>query len=302
MTITMRLTLALLGLTSATLAAEPPRARPPEFTDEDRAAFFEDAFATLVGERPKPASAASPTETPRASSDTVVAWADLVEPDVLETEVKRQAAALGKTTRTASAYKAGGYKEAVDSLGVVATVFGVITEHMGQPRWRDDAAGLRDLFAEGVAEGDGGTDAAFAVAAARAADLGDLMRGSRPATPEPAAEVDWSTLGSRETLMRRMKEAEEDRLRGWMASEREFRRNAADARHEAQVLALLAEAILRPEAYDYDDPDYQAHARGLRDAAVRLSQAIDAADQPAAAAAMVEVSRSCVDCHADYRG
>jgi hypothetical protein len=298
----MRLTLALLGLTSAALAAEPPRARPPEFTDEDRAAFFDDAFATLVGERPKPAAVSLTTETPQAASDAAVAWADLVEPDVLETEIKRQAAALAKSTRAASAYKAGGFKEAVDSLGVVATVFGVIAEHTGQPRWRDDAAGLRDLFAEGAAEADAATDAAYAVATARAADLGDLTRGSRPNTTEPKTDVNWSTLGSRETLMRRMKAAEEDRLRGWMASERDFRRSAADARHEAQVLALLAEAILRPEAYDHDDPDYQAHARGLRDAAVRLSQAIDAADQPAAAAAMSEVSRSCVDCHADYRG
>jgi hypothetical protein len=296
------LTLLMLLIATAALAAEPPRARPPEFTDEDRTAFFDDAFTTLVGKRPTPAAAKSPAETPQVSSDATVAWADLVEPDVLETEIKRQAAALAKSTRAASAYKAGGFKEAVDSLGIVATVFGVIAEHTGQPRWRDDAAGLRDLFAEGAAEADGATDAAFALAVARGADLGDLTRGSRPDAPDLKSSVDWSTLGSRETLMRRMKAAEEDRLRGWVASERDFRRNAADARHEAQVLALLAEAILRPEAYDYDDPDYQAHARSLRDAAVRLSQSIDAGDQPAAAAAMAEVSRSCVDCHADYRG
>lgn len=300
--LTLTLTIAMFGLASAVLATEAPRARPPEFTNEDRAVFFDDAFAALVGERPKPAAATSPTETPQAASDTKVAWADLVEPDVLETEIKRQAAALAKATRTASAYKAGAYKEAVDSLGVVATVFGVIAEHTGQPRWREDAAGLRDLFATGASEADGGTDAAYTVAAARATDLGDLTRGSRPEVANSKSAVDWSTLGSRETLMRRMGAAEEQRLRGWVASEREFRRNTPDARHEAQVLALLAEAILRPEAYDYDDPDYQAYARRLRDAAVRLSQAIDAEDQPAAAEAMAEVSRSCVDCHADYRG
>ncbi len=296
-------TLLVLLIATTAFAAEPPRARPPEFTDEDRAAFFDDAFAMLVGERPQPAAAATPAIAPDAApSAAQVAWADLVDPDVLETEIKRQATALAKTTRTASAYKAGGFKEAVDSLGVVATVFAVIADHSGQPRWRDDAAGLRDLFGAGASEADDATDAAHAVAAARAADLADLTRGSRPATPEPASEVDWSLIASRSTLMRRMGAAEEQRLRGWMASERDFRRNAADARHEAQVLALLAEAILRPEAYDYDDRDYQAYARRLRDTAVRLSEAIDAEDQPAAAAAMAEVSRSCVDCHADYRG
>lgn len=304
----MRISTLLLLLIATTAVAEPPRARPPEFTDDDRAAFFDDAFATLVGERPRPIAAESPTVTPQAAAGATVAWADLVEPDVLETEVKRQAAALAKSTRAASAYKAGGFKEAVDSLGVVATVFGVIAEHTGQPRWRDDAAGLRDLFGKGSTEADGGTDAAYAVAAARAADLGDLMSGNRPSVPEAQAKqeaqakIDWSTLATRATLMRRMGAAEEERLRGWVADQRAFRRNSGAIRHEAQVLAMLAEAILRPGADDHDDPDYRAYARRLRDAAAGLSRAADAEDQAAAVEALTEVSRSCVDCHADYRG
>ncbi|TWT99898.1 Cytochrome C' [Botrimarina colliarenosi] len=297
------LLLLLIAAPAPAPAAEAPRARPPEFTAEDRAAFFDDALATLVGPRPQ-AGAATPTEERSGSAATAstAAWSDLVAPDVLETEVKRQASALAKTTRSASAYKAGGFRDATDALGVIATLFAVTAEHSGQPRWRDEAAALRGLFAAGMTEADAATDAAYAAAADRSADLQDLVRGGRPATPEAEPTVDWSQLASRSTLMRRMEAAEGERLRGWVASERALARNAEDARHEAQVLALLAEAILRPEADDHDDPDYQAYARRLRVAAGQLAAAAEAEDQPAAAAAMTEVSRSCVDCHADYRG
>lgn len=299
----MRYEFLLLLIVASTTLADPPRARPPEFTDEDRAAFFDDAFATLVGQRPQPTAAVvdagSPAAAPLAES---VAWSELIDPDVLETEIKRQGALLAKTARTASAYKAGAFRDAADALGVIATMFAVAAEHTGRPRWRDEAAALRDLFAEGASQADAATDAAFAVAEARSLDLTDLVRGGRPTTPAPKPEVDWAEVASRRALMRRMGAAEEERLRGWVASDRSLARNAEDARHEAQVLAVLAEAILRPEADDHDDPDYQAYARRLRDAAVRLSAAAEAEDPTTAAEAMTEVSRSCVDCHADYRG
>lgn len=300
----MRTLLLLSALTAAAHAADPPRARPPEFTDEDRAAFFDDAFATLVGERPEPAAHADPRVevAVREPAAAAAGWADLIAPDVLETEIKRQAQRLAKATRSASAFKAGGYLDAVDSLGLVATWFAVTTDHKDQPRWRDRAAGLRDLFAEGAEQADAASDAGHAAAAARSGDLSDLIRGGRPSTPEPAQSVDWSLLASRSTLMRRMAAAEEERLGPWIADERSLRRNAEDARHEAQVLAALAEAIVQPGADDGEDEDYQAYAGQLREAAKRLAAAAEAEEQPAAAEAMTAVSRSCVDCHADYRG
>lgn len=288
----------------STSDAEEQRARPPEFTDEDREPFFEDAFDSLVGQRPT-ATAASVAEAdarPQVASEASVAWADLIAPDVLETEIKRQAGRLGKATRSATTYKAGGYRDGTDSLGVLATLFAVTAEHDGRPRWRDVAAGLRTLLAESYEAADAGTAEAHQIAAARAADLSDLIRGGRPDVPPPAEASDWSEFASRSNVMRRMEAAEKERLGQWVTSERAMRRNAEDARHEAQVLAALAEAILRPAADDFDDADYQAFARQLRDASVDLAAAAEAEDQAAAAKAMTAVSRSCVDCHAGYRG
>lgn len=294
--------LLVVAIASSVAAAEPPRARPPEFTDEDRAAFFPDAFAALVGEKPKPATVGLAAE-PRFEAPTdAVLWEKLIAADVLETEIKRQATRLATATRSKPAFKAGGFRDAADSLSLVAAMFAIAADHGGEPRWRDAAASLRDRFGKAGRAADDATDDAHTAAASASADMADLIRGARPDAPVAGAVVDWSAVVTRSTVMRRMGAAEEERLTDWLASERSLRRNAEDARHEAQVLAALAEALVRPGADDADDPDYGAYARRLRDASVQLSAAAEEEDHAAAAAAMIEVSRSCVDCHADYRG
>ncbi|MEQ8849371.1 cytochrome c [Botrimarina sp.] len=302
----MRLLLAIsacLTLSSPSAGAQP-RARAPEFTDDDRAAFFGDAFDALVGERPEAAAALTqPPAAPSGGEAEAVDWAGIVATDVLETEIKRQAAALGDATRSATRFKAGGYRDAVDALSMLATLFAVVDEHGGSPRWRDAAAGLRELFAEAAAQAGAATDSAHEAASARQRNMADLIRGSRPAVPAPGrGPVDWSLLASRNTLMRRMEAAERGRLTPLMADDAAFRRGADEVRHEAQLLALLAQAILRPEAADHADPGYQRFARRLRQASTALAAAAEAEDRGAATRAMTEVSRSCVDCHADFRG
>lgn len=291
-----------IALCAITDAAEPPRARPPVFTAEDRAAFFDDGFATLVGERPTARTAVANTPSTTAPAKANVRWSDLIAADTLETEIKRQSSRLAKTVRSSSSFKAGGYRDASDALAVLATLFAVTAEHDNQPRWADTAESLRTLLTGAAETTDAATDAALQLATKRARDFEDLVRGGRPTVPEATDPFDWSELASRSALMRRIATAEEERLRGAVSSERAFRRSYEDVRHEAQLLAALAEAALRPEADDFDDPDYQEFARQLRDASVRLAAAAEAEDQPAAAAAMTAVSRSCVDCHADYRG
>lgn len=309
----IRLLLVLMTLVGGSFAASAvdsraqevgPRAQPPEFTDEDRAVFFDNAFDRLHGDRPQATAArvAATTQERGSSSQASIVWADLIAADVLETEIKRQATELNNATRSTSAFKAGGFRDAADSLGILATLFAVTAQHDRQPRWRDVAASLRDELAEASEAADTATDEAHSIAEGWARDLSDLIRGARPDVPPPAEAIDWSELASRSTLMRRMEAAEQERLGKWTASQRELRRNAEDARHEAQVLAALAEAIVQPEAYDYEDADYRAFAQQLREASVELAAAAEAEDQAAATRAMNDVSRSCVDCHAAYRG
>ena len=102
--------------------------------------------------------------------------------------------------------------------------------------------------------------------------------------------------------MRRMAEAHETRLPDLLVDRRTLRRNAEDVRHEAQVLALLAQAVQSPGAADADSEDYQEFARALREAAGELSGAAEANDLDAANGAMQAIGRSCAECHENYRG
>lgn len=294
--------LTLLVAPSVGAAEKPPRAQPPEFSEEDRAAFFDNAFDVLVGPRPNYGAESEATATDSTGGPVTAAWSQWVDEDTLEIEIKRLARQAEDATRSAAAFKGGESRRAADALGQAAMAFAVIAQHDGAPRWRDEADRLAPHFGRAAAAAESKTDGGYRLAQAAAEDLTALVRGARPDVDDADTSVEWGALASRSSLMRRMETADEGRLPEWTVDRRTFRRNVDEVRHEAQVLALLAEAIVAPGADDADDPGYAAYARQLRDAAVRLRAAAEDTDQPAAAEAAGAIRQSCLDCHSDYRG
>lgn len=296
----------------ASAGKSPPRAAPPNFTDEEKAKFPEDAFLELIGERPvwvDPRQIASQNLASNPSADASKAsnaqWSDWIDEETLESEVKRQAKILADSISSAARFKSGKYRQAKDALGMISVSMAINGEHDGVPRWQNLAVKLREQFATGEESlGDSlkADDVSFETTSSRSEDLAELIRGGRPNIKAEPKETDWSRFASRGTVMRRMEQADEERLALWTIDRRTWRRNAEAGRHEAQVLAALAEAIMQPTAYDGDDEDYQAYARALRDAATAIATAAEEEDQPAAQAAYKKAMQSCMDCHADYRG
>ncbi len=240
-----------------------------------------------------------------SESDKQGSWSDWIDEETLESEIKRQAKVLTDSISSAARFKSGVYRQANDALGMISILMAINAEHDGVPRWQDLAAQLRERFATGddSVEGDvEATDASFASVFERSEELAQLIRGGRPNLKIEMVPMDWSRFASRGSIMRRMEQADEERLSVWIVDRRTWRRHAEAGRHESQVLAALAEAILQPTAYDGEDEDYQAYARALRDAATELVVAADEEDQPAAQAAHKKAMQSCRDCHADYRG
>jgi hypothetical protein len=310
--------MAIAGLSDrCAIAADPEReqpvkrARPPKWSADVLDAFFEDARDKLVGERPDyksrgtaPAIAGNVSTNDKQgdASKTETAWAALIDAATIETEIKRIAQAIELDVTTPSEFKGGKYQDCRRHFSMLATLFGLAAEYGETVRWQDSAAGLRDLFSRAGRNCKVGTDQTFREATERKQDLADLIRGSRPQVPPAERTANWAQIADRPPLMQRLNIAHEERLTKWLASEREFSQHRGDVLHEAQLVAAIAEVIGR-EGFEYwDDEEYAAYARELKQAATDIAAATQQEDYERARAAGAEMTKSCANCHEGYRG
>ncbi len=311
MYIRLLLVVLLAGSSGWSLADDQsePRARPPEWPRDVREVFFDDAREHLVGNRPDyqaaPSAVASAASlggsaTPQTGKENY-AWSNLVEADVLETEIKRQLAPLQPIVATPSAFKGGGYREGRDRFTWLATLFSIAALHDEPVRWQDSADGLAQLYARAGFNCKVGTDQSFRESQLRVQDLADLVRGGRPDVPTPQPDVGWDRRADRSPLMRQMEVSLGERISPNASDGRALKANAEDLRHEAQLMAMLAEVIAQP-GFDYaDEETYSTYANQLRDASVALTQAVDLESFQAARTAIGEMQKACSNCHDEWR-
>jgi hypothetical protein len=293
-------------LPAAETPTKPKRARPPKWTADVLDAFFEDAREKLEGQRPnyddgveKPQAnniAQRETEAPSG------VWSKLIEVETIETEIKRLAQAVAADVTTPSEFKGGKYQDCRRHFSVLAMLFAIATEYDGDVRWQDVAPGLRDVFARAGYNCKVGTDSTYREASQRKTDLSELVAGSRPQLPQADRNADWSQVADRPPLMQRMNIAHEERLTKWLANERQFAEHHDEIRHEAQLAAAIADVIGR-EGFDYwDDEQYAAYARELRQAATDVTAAAESSNYQQAREAASRMTKACADCHEGYRG
>lgn len=283
------------------------RAKPTAVWDKATAsAFFADAFATLEGERPDfavadaVAPAASPPETPPAAGG--FKWSSLVSANTLMDEIKHMKGIAAKAVSSASNFKGGGYNDARQAFSSIALCFAVIKDYDGDVRFRKDAAIARDLFARAGSNCKVGTQQSLNEAKARVADLDLLLQGnSLEAIPDVGvADPSWSKIAARPALMSRLGMADEVASPA-VASKEDFGKQVAKLLHEVEMVALIGEAIQRPDHEYHDDDTYRGYAAEMRDAAVKARAAARRSDYAAARAAVGELKKSCDTCHGAYR-
>jgi hypothetical protein len=283
--------------------------RPPKWSADVLDAFFPDARTKLVGTRPDYQKAQALDTTSNATdaaqpghTKSAGGWSTLIDAETIETEIKRIGPNVARLTKTPSEFKGGGYKECRRDFSVLATLFAVTAEYDGEIRWQDVAPALRDLFARAGHNCKAGSDQTFQEAVQRRQDLVDLIGGTRPKTKEAERKADWSKVADRPPLMQRMNIAHEDRLTKWLANKSEFKAHHDEVRHESQLVAAIADVIGR-EGFEYwDDEKYAKCAQDLRQAAAEVSVAVETENFEQAQQANNRMTKSCADCHEDFRG
>jgi hypothetical protein len=299
-----------IGVLAAEQGDKPKRARPPKWSADVLDVFFEDARQKLEGERPDYAAKSTVTtsQSPSLANGSATpqdaaafAWSKLIDTETLETEIKRLAQAVAQDVTSPTEFKGGAYQACRRHFSVLATLFAIAAEYDGEVRWQDAAPGLRDLFARAGYNCKVGTDQTFQEAKQRKQDLADLVSGSRPRAAEAERAADWSHVTDRPPLMQRLNIAHEERLTKWLANEREFGRHSEEVRHEARLVAAVADVIGR-EGFDYwDDEQYAEYARSLRQAATDIAAAVELENFQSAREAGNRMTKACADCHDGYR-
>jgi hypothetical protein len=184
----------------------------------------------------------------------------------------------------------------------LATLFAIAAEYDGDVRWHDSAAGLRELFARVARNCKVGNDQTFREAMQRKQDLADLVAGSRPELPSAEKVAAWGEVVDLAPLMQRLGAAHEERLTKWLANEREFQQHQDEVRHEAQLVAAIADVIGR-EGFEYsDEEEYAGNARELREAASDAAAAVELDNYEQAQKAISRATKACAACHELYRG
>jgi hypothetical protein len=291
----------------------PKRARPPKWSRDVLDTFFPDARTELQGKRPDYAALAnnrratpgqtgpSAEGTPRSDAADGFRWSALIRAETLEDEVKRIGRTLPDHVATPSEFKGGSYRAARRDLSLLAVLFGITAEYDAGVRWKADAPSYRDLFARSGFNCKVGTDQSFREAQLRAEDLQAIIRGSRIEGPDAQPESSWPQTSDRSPLMSRMEASYDGRLSKWLAAQGDFRGNLAEVRHEAEILATLAEIISR-EGYEYaDEAEYAAFAGQVREGARAIADAVTSEDYQRAETAAADIGKACADCHDAYR-
>jgi hypothetical protein len=169
-------------------------------------------------------------------------------------------------------------------------------------RWQDRAAGLRDLFSRAGYNSKAGSDESYSEAVRRRDELVSLVRGQRPdGIADAPRKADWTHVADRPPLMQRMNTSFQERLGPWVANPREFERNRKEVRHEAQIVALLAEVIQKEGFEFWDDETYCDYAGRLGKAATDAARAADGGDYERTREAVGRMGQACNDCHDGYR-
>ena len=264
------------------------RVLPPRFDPQrvDRT-FFEDVFSRTVGERPKasPPTPVDPTKTPQVpakeptTEEPAVGRSSLISATTLEDEVKSLKLDIDKIVTTPASFAGSGYKEARVRFAVLALLFDTIANQDSDVRWKNDAAAASMAFARVAANlKAGGSTQVYNEAKRRKQDLADLVSGARFPDP-PAADIGPLPV-DRTPLMQILEQRLEANLKSWTASETEFKSHVDQLVHEAELTALIGNALARPGSEDADDAEYQEFARMLEQgamAAVAAARQQDAA-------------------------
>jgi len=277
------------------------RAKPPQWSQEVRDVFFDDARKELVGNRPVLRAAktqAEVVESEGSLQNVDSSWSDLIDAETLQSEVKQTINNVAGAIATSGKFNGEGHQQCQRDFSLLAVLFGVIEEFDEQVRWQRNAGVVRRHLKQAAAMCEEASEESYSAAKQEYGLLTDLLRG------QPTIDDSLQEKGQveRSQLMLRMEQSVEEVLGSALSSKKNFRRRSTEVIHESQLLAVLAKLIVEEGYESADDEEFSGFARQLGEASTALVQAAKEENYEAARSAVGRLTQSCSTCHEDFRG
>ncbi len=236
------------------------------------------------------------------AGDMNVAWSKIATQGFLEGEVKRLLLAVENVELTRAEFNGGGYRHCRVIYSELALLFAVIGEYDGDLPWKKQAPYLRDMFSRTAKVCKVGSPLSLKEAKQTRRELRDLvLRGRVMAVGKVDRKTDWSKVGDRPPLMKRMEIAWSTTLKRGTGDAENFRLSQDEIQREAAIVLLIATAIRQKGRDDADDEDYVVHATRLGTAARKVRRLAEAGDFEKTKEAVGVVNQSCARCHDEFR-
>ena len=241
--------------------------------------------------------------TPRPAD--LGAWSKLISADALQDEIKSYQAPVKNDVKSASDFKGNLFKHARDDFSMLALAFAVILEYDGDVRWKSPGgwppATCRSAGPASTAKWP--PDQSFNEAKSRADEPGRPWSAATrfKLPPAPIRKSLWAkAVANRPPLMHRL-EAAQNRLGPWTSNPNDFAKNLEQIDHEAQIVAIIAEAIQR-DGYEFtDDNSYKGFAREMQKQALAVSAGARSKNADQARMAVGGIGKACSNCHGGFR-
>ena len=313
------LALGLMVCDQDSAEAQRPRVDPPDWSKLGPGPFFENALTEgLNGPRPVRNLATAPTKTstsapsitgsPEISNAAVptgapsTGWSNWISRDTLENEIKAIKLACDTALKNEGDFKAQGYRDVRRHMSCAATLFAMIHQYDGDVRWKTSAVSISQKLAHVALNAKVGSAAVFREAVACQRDLSDLVSGAQISSASTALPDDWTEISDRQLLMQRLEIAVQQELAAAVASPNDFSRSIDKLIHEGELTAALGQTLEQSGMEDADSPEYTRWCDELKSVGQAMARAARDNNYDAAREAHSGLKKSCVNCHAQYRG
>ncbi len=294
------------GATRTKTVRRVKRAARPTFSrDGSRDVFFGDVYTEgTVGERPsvdshlKDDDKLASTKSHGDSQDE--RWSQIIDAPVIEDEVKKLQQELSQLITTPVIFQTK-FNEVNERFEILSMLFAIIRQYDGDIRWAQHAPTAQLLFQKAAVASRTGTKKGFQYCKARKEDLQKLVRGGSVITNDQIPEtVDWEMAANRSPIMVWLETANED-LKRLTSNQSQFKSNTERIIRHSNLVAAMAKVIIQDGMPESEEESYVQFSQEMQTASMELRAAVKKNDFGGASSAANSLSRSCSDCHAQWR-